>query len=1057
MSRGNLDHSGIYWSMSGIHYQYITTGPVFTQGATFGSSAQGSAVAVKLPKVKAGEEVSLSDLKVQATGSSLEVRPGTSEIQPASELGILTRVKNVNQVSLIPEPVYHAYADLSKPENYTQLMYAWCSRPGMIFNAGAYMLAPWKGLRDIGYDAPPTVIRGQSVAERMPDADWPHDACLVKVESEVYGARIFIVMVDASSRFYCWPTQYDSNEWIENPTYAAQAYKNNVPNEQVQSLVPPFPAWVYVPVDQRRDTDWPGSVISGEPRYVWRFHPQGTKVVGIVLKREEFTGRIWGRTLSAPTYLPFTEVDTGEDLELDLSSRAIDYEGVPKSDWPGYVEFSLDIAITGVNKEDFTFGMSLTRNQEASATLYPIAADYLQPIQGGWAARGISGYPGDLIVMDLQSYIDERSQTWIARHCGYKGTTSEKVRQSWLSVRNEETSAELMKFLTKDLPTDFQYKQYHLDCADLRAYHGRLSHIDLANLSFVYEAWVEKFDVDATAYKTVVGTTYNSGYDDFKVRQRWKSSEHGVRYFVFGHKVKEDHNGEDLDLWTALDAIELFDYSIQFSPLETGTRWLRNPSTKQYPLSYDFHWLTPYIGYIGYDSLTDNPPAPATYGKYNPATYNTYVLSPLYGSSSRYVETDEAVIKQRLLSRLVQYSEVYDEFSEGLDDVTGTRYYINGLKDVTITLSGEWSTVWGGPPGTEERDVTISVMLLEEAAGLPRYTGIIDLLVAGCQTATRSWYDTVFTDWFLEEYNAFISHVDITNTENEHTAIYYTYPAGGILDGRLIEPAHEYEYLLEDGTMDRRFMEDYISYTKTYSSTESGYYVPSQITPTSMMFKNDNLEYADEESLRTTYSTLSNRNLRIYDYPIGAEWMMREWHEATFNDMNLHLAVSPEGYYAGAMQFPYCLAPIPEHSVFSYYPKISGTNVDYYKELHFVNTSVNYINSAYVYLPYAHFSHADRMFSTVNQPSASSFDFGAIDEIGHIDSTSKTSHAALYATAYEHSLTIPAPDVTVTYPSDVYTYNKVITWSGGDETSPLFNDKPSIYKPFPNGSMLFSK
>ena len=578
--------SGMRWSTGGLWYQFMTTnGYVVTTPYNGLFYTQGSSVAVKLPKIdKETDQVDWNTVKVFATGSFLESLPTDPPIPPLeSYQDSVQRVPVPLQIQFITEPVYYYHSDLSKPERYKQLLTSWASIQGSIYNAGAFMLGQQGRVTDIGYDVAPTTIKGRLVNVQSPNTDWPHDACQVNVQHEEFGSRIFIVLVDASSRFYCWPLLNSDLKVNQESGYTEQWQIINIPEGCVQSMEVPFPAWVHVPVGDRRDTDW--TVNSGEPRYTWRFHPQGTKVVGVVLNREDFSGHVYGRTLTTYTDRPFRQVDLGQATYKKEDDYGITYTGKMKIDLPGYVEFSLDISLTGVELTDFTFDMTLLREQEANETFYPVAADYLSPSVG--ILESVDGVAGDLVVLNLNCYYTEgvaeegqstTKETLIQRHCGYLDQCNHYMLQSTLDVVNIENDTVLKTFFTKSEHPDYQIHQYHKGYDDFEVYSGCLLSCDLAKLSFVYKIEKQVFTIDEEAYFS------NSSLDVF---QRWKAVETGVRYVVFGNTVFQESYGQNLGLWSSVDALALLPNVVRFDPTKTGTRFLTSHNTS----INSPHWL----------------------------------------------------------------------------------------------------------------------------------------------------------------------------------------------------------------------------------------------------------------------------------------------------------------------------------------------------------------------------------------------------------------------------------------------------------------------------------
>lgn len=976
--------SGMRWSTGGLWYQFMTTGEKVTtlpgevEGYS-GGAFSASAVAVQLPKIKADGSVIWDNVTPIATGSTREALPDP-EGETSTDITQISRVKVPIQVQLLTEPVYRGFNNLEKEKSYTQTMYSVASTPGMIYNAGVFMLSPCFGeggySADKGFDVPPTAIKGKQAKWRSPNTDWPHDAMRVTVSSEEFGSRRFMVLVDASQHFYCWPDQYDSDAELNAP-YASQAQTINVPDSQVQSLIPPFPAWVHVPEGYRRDTDWPFLTNSGEPRYVWRFHPQGTKVVGMVLKRTEFTATVYGKTLTTYTHLPFREVSVGV-LEFDADQRDgmdIDYKGPLKNDWPGYVEFSIDIQLTGINKEDFTFGMTVISEQQADATHYPIAADYLSPVLNGWSSYNIDASPGDLVVLNLECYMDTRGRTWVDRHCGYLDTTNNYIRQSFLRVYKVGSETPLLSFVTKDWPEDYSIKKWRLDAPTLITHEGKLSSIDLSKLSFVHEMEKRRMSVDTD-------TPYFS--DSVKnAHQTWYESETGVRYYVFGKKVYQESQGENLNLWSSLDGIS--EVGSLYNSQELDTRWLYSKNGKEY-------WL-PIQTDISFRDINNSPAVSSTGNEYG--------------------------ISLGLLDRLsgLSTTTVGDSVYQAVTIASNPLNYIN------VRLSA---------PLNDDFYSDVFFTHLQFAAGgyaVKKQTGILDELYLGCAAIDRTYY-SVLVDWIEEQYEKFLSTVDLNP--------YYAYEVSGTI--RTGDPVGVIEPY---GSAIVNFGDEGEILTYTASGTVNGNFIDVEAKDgyrkTEFSFSNDYPIFSsDNDRYLTTYNN-NNRQQRIYNYPVGCEVMLREWKNAFGEWTSKALLSCPEGFYAGClMHVHYTTNKIPHYTLYS--------EKDYIKE--FYGSTLK-----------------NALHSTVNQPTTSQFNFFTVDLIGHVNSEETLSHLGLYQTAFNVTLSIPNPPVTVTIENDntkanykEYLYKKSVTV---DSTTNwfYFNETATniIYRPILNGSALFSK
>ena len=592
-------------------YQFINTGPLITYQTVpvIGRyQAQGSAVFVPYPAVKAdGSPVDWSTVKAIPTGSTLEALP--SGTPAATEIQTIPWVRNLVQVELIPEPVWVGVNTLTSKTLSSKLANAWVAQSGDVFGVCWRMPTNTAQVSDVGYDLPPTPLTSRNPTPRMPDADWPDNAARVTVNSSHFGTRSFIVLVDGSSHFLCWPDQYDSKDSLVPPgsPYLNQAIKDNVPEAQVQRASPPFPAWVH-PFPggyMRRDQDFQDGLgnyrYSGEPRYVWRFHPQGNKVVGVVLHREAFSGDVYAQMASPPGGVPLKEEVIGP-AQIDtswLGDKTVPY-GDLQVDTYGWVEFALTITITGPNKENFDFAMALSRSQPANDTLYPIAADYLAPLtlKDGWAGQGIAGTPGDLIVANFEVVTDAAATDFITLDCGYKDALTNYTRQTWLHIINIETSQELFTLLGRNQPAGWSRTQIQASASPLYRMNGELRYLNLALLSWSLWYDYSRYTWDLVPYATTTGD--NSV--PINVVQRWESDDMGVRMTVLGKTVQQQRWGTDLGLFTVLDGITRATDAVPILPNKTGTRWLANQSvyTWQYTV-----WLLSRVASRYYLYLAD--------------------------------------------------------------------------------------------------------------------------------------------------------------------------------------------------------------------------------------------------------------------------------------------------------------------------------------------------------------------------------------------------------------------------------------------------------------------
>lgn len=521
---------------AGLHgFQFIYSGEIadYREGDTGVLKKQGSAVWVSLPPIEyRNGSWTLPDWSIvspKATGSTIELRPGKTEID--DEVNLIQKVKLLVQANLIPEPLFLFYNDFNK-KPVKQIATAWTATEGEIYNLGVFSDYRIGTLTDIGYDLHPTPVISTKPKMRAPESDWP-DNCGM----QLVGNRRFIIMVDGSGTFHCWKDQYEGYEDLTPPSsYAAQAYRVNLSADQVKTDKPAYPDWVHTSPDgfTRRDSDFPHPEnTSSEPRYVWRFSPDGKKVVGHLLKRDNET-----RTVRAMTYGDI--ISTPYDL-MELQMNASAYDGGETTwqnvtfDTPGWVEFSIDIT---VSDDNFNFTLSLLRH-EVAGTRYPIAVGYIGPCYLGWDSRGIAASPGDLVILDLRVYtgpITDQQITDAAKV--YSGVHTDSTTQSIVAVYNVDTAQDLMTFSVREVPDGHYFNRFNFDSMSAYEYTAKFLHINLSTLSFVIRAEYDSITKGDSYYSfTTEDNTAGSGV------QRQLEMEVGLRAIVYGQTVYEETHG----------------------------------------------------------------------------------------------------------------------------------------------------------------------------------------------------------------------------------------------------------------------------------------------------------------------------------------------------------------------------------------------------------------------------------------------------------------------------------------------------------------------------------
>lgn len=590
-------YQGINWSLGAPYYQFINTGAPTNTISKPGHSyliTLGSGVAFKLPTVPTnGNLLDWSKVKPIPTGSTFESSPSNEWpfYAPSSVASqYISRTQLVNQVQNIPEPVYSAYR-LNKKKPYARTMYSWTSRQGFPRQMCAYMPVPGLLEGDIEYDLTPAQMKtgAKKLYMRSPDADWPHDACIVSVQHEEFGQRTFIIMTDAQSKFYCWPTQYDGNESLVpgGSPYIDQAIKTNVPDYQVRSTFPPYPSWVHTVTTQFRDQFIADNgVQSLDPRYIWRFSPYGDKVVGIALERTETTYEVFAQSGLSAQY------SIGDAAVYDKQQVGGDYNSTSpiKMDLPGFIEFSLDITITGPNKEDFTFDMQLLRSQKANGVDYPIAAGYLFPFPDGtWLDRNVTlADTGDLIIAYLKIGASAEYLDHIKKYDHYGTSVEFLFSKCWLDIKkyNYETSIAIIPLweseelsASPNIPYSTQYQAF-------------ISHLDLSTLSWVLRLQKHNFEIEDSPFTTSTGSL-NVPVNVYK---EVRSTECAVHYTVWNKQEKRETVGQSLNLFTWFDSFTVDSELLNLE--QKGTYWINRSGLIAQLYNSNNHWLFDKVTYL---------------------------------------------------------------------------------------------------------------------------------------------------------------------------------------------------------------------------------------------------------------------------------------------------------------------------------------------------------------------------------------------------------------------------------------------------------------------------
>lgn len=235
---------------------------------------------------------------------------------------------------------------------------------------------------------------------KIPHSDWYGRAAYRTVSNAQYGARTFVIMVDANSVFYCFPTEGYGPTPIWTGWLGEQG---NVPAELTKSQPCPWPSWVTSePLGiSAINAGVPDKEHRGRLRPLWSFNHAGTRAACVTGHR--FPN--WGDSQFSSSYYD----DTGT---LDT---------LYKEDLPGFVEVAFSVEISGASLADFTFSVSVSN--EAYSGNPGVRA----PVAVGYALRPMGDTPLDaLLVLEYIHFTD--SPTFTAGPAGsISGTWREGI------------------------------------------------------------------------------------------------------------------------------------------------------------------------------------------------------------------------------------------------------------------------------------------------------------------------------------------------------------------------------------------------------------------------------------------------------------------------------------------------------------------------------------------------------------------------------------------------------------------------------------------------------
>ena len=257
------------------------------------------------------------------------------------------------------------------------LMTGWQqARPTAGFGALSAATAGTFDTVDLGYDRSPTLFAGttRGVRKSPQGSDWYGQACLLTVAD-----RRFVIMVDATNTFYCYPSVGYGSRPIA-PTHPGES--GNVPEALIKTAPCPWPAWVTdEPCGQRAmDSGVPRAEVRSRLRPLWVFNRAGTRAACVAAHRAA----------------PWADAYWRSEYPADDGTTAL----IAREDTPGLVEVAFDVAVIGPKPDDFTFAVHLTRELDSRTDARtPVAVGYLLRTVGAWASDS-------LVLLEYRHYTD---------------------------------------------------------------------------------------------------------------------------------------------------------------------------------------------------------------------------------------------------------------------------------------------------------------------------------------------------------------------------------------------------------------------------------------------------------------------------------------------------------------------------------------------------------------------------------------------------------------------------------------------------------------------------
>lgn len=241
--------------------------------------------------------------------------------------------------------------------------------------------------QDMGFDFGPTFFGGDGLqgVNKSPDSDWYCGAAL-----HFAGERTFIIAVDVNSVFYCYPTDGYGAEFIVGGA-EWPGEKANVPVDLTQSQACPWPAWATTANLGVAAIEEPVTEAEQRKRFrpMWVFDQAGTRAACIAAHRD-----------SAWANAHFTSsMYSGDGATLVHNLQ---------EDYPGLVEVSFTVEVTGPYLDDFTFSVSLKQDIYSKE-------DHRCPVAVGYALRPMGDVTLDeLLVLEYEHYTDVPAMAVVA-------------------------------------------------------------------------------------------------------------------------------------------------------------------------------------------------------------------------------------------------------------------------------------------------------------------------------------------------------------------------------------------------------------------------------------------------------------------------------------------------------------------------------------------------------------------------------------------------------------------------------------------------------------------